>query len=705
MRNILKNIFCASLAGLILAGCSKEESDFAGTDNHIISFEMKVGSESYKAVILDNEIRLTVPKSTDLSQGKPDIVLCENMRLTPDPSTITDWGEEYQFIATSYNNSDRIYRYRIIHPEVSTDGNVVLNTQADVDAFARSGIDVIRGNLIIGAEKGGPAFDSIRNLEGLENLLEVEYNVIVNETFAGETLNLKSLRSMYGLTRTTDDRGNNIICKNLKNIVLPSLTEVVSGITIRQPHIQRIEMPALVRVGGNMTVNTDELNAIDLTSLETVRGDLSFTSGRNGTKLETFSLPALKELGGTLSLSDIPQMTAVDLPDLASAGGFSMTGCVKISNLTNTILENLTGELTLSGNNSLSEVQFPTLKKAGSVNILDGTVGFVDFTALAEVGILDLQTLTIMNLDGFKSLKTAAKISLTNMELVESFDGMESLQSVGELILDRIPISGELDLTNLQVTSKLQLTGSTLNVPKIVGPEVLECDVTMDGTNYFGVTKMPLFEGIKQIGSLNLQFTTMGIEVADLGNLTRITGLLRIYTNHQYFRKVNAQNLVSIGGLTFGGLYTSKAEDVRTFNFPLLETITGDASINLDIKGIFPDGFSVPALTSIGGSIEIEVSTQTGPGSLDFSALTTVGGKLSIINRNLGASTGISSWNFDNLESAGSVYISRIGMTDFSTFKKVIPSLNETTWETRQGVYDPTYQDMLDGKYTPEGNN
>lgn len=63
-----------------------------------------------------------------------------------------------------------------------------------------------------------------------------------------------------------------------------------------------------------MTVNTDELNAIDLTSLETVRGDLSFTSGRNGTKLETFSLPALKELGGTLSLSDIPQMTAVDLP-------------------------------------------------------------------------------------------------------------------------------------------------------------------------------------------------------------------------------------------------------------------------------------------------------------------------------------------------------------------------------------------------------
>ena len=62
---------------------------------------------------------------------------------------------------------------------------------------------------------------------------------------------------MYGLTRTTDDRGNNIICKNLKNIVLPSLTEVVSGITIRQPHIQRIENAGhLVRVGGNMTVDT-----------------------------------------------------------------------------------------------------------------------------------------------------------------------------------------------------------------------------------------------------------------------------------------------------------------------------------------------------------------------------------------------------------------------------------------------------------------
>ena len=49
----------------------------------------------------------------------------------------------------------------------------------------------MRGNLTVGAEKGGPAFDSIRNLEGLENLLEVEYNVIVNETFAGETLELE----------------------------------------------------------------------------------------------------------------------------------------------------------------------------------------------------------------------------------------------------------------------------------------------------------------------------------------------------------------------------------------------------------------------------------------------------------------------------------------------------------------------------------
>ncbi len=104
-------------------------------------------------------------------------------------------------------------------------------------------------------------------------------------------------------------------------------------------------------------------------------------------------------------------------------------------------------------------------------------------------------------------------------------------------------------------------------MPKIVGPEVLECDVTMDGTNYFGVTKMPLSKGSSRSGALTYS-SPMGIEVADLGNLTRITGLLRIYTNHQYFRKVNAQNLVSIGGLTFGGLYTQQSGGCAYFQFP-----------------------------------------------------------------------------------------------------------------------------------------
>ena len=96
-----------------------------------------------------------------------------------------------------------------------------------------------------------------------------------------------------------------------------------------------------------------------------------------------------------------------------------------------------------------------------------------------------------------------------------------------------------------------------------------------------------------------------------------------------------------------------------------------------------PKQISVPALTSIGGSIEIEVSTQTNIQSLEFSALTTVGGKLSIINRNLGASTGISSWNFDNLESAG------VSLT-------VQPHRDDRFFDIQKGHPEPERDDMGD---------
>ncbi len=79
-----------------------------------------------------------------------------------------------------------------------------------------------------------------------------------------------------------------------------------------------------------MTVNTDELNA---------RPDLAGDGTGRPSRLHPaatvrnwrHSPAGPGKSWGYAFLSDIPQMTAVDLPDLASAGGFSMTGCVKIS--------------------------------------------------------------------------------------------------------------------------------------------------------------------------------------------------------------------------------------------------------------------------------------------------------------------------------------------------------------------------------------
>lgn len=60
--------------------------------------------------------------------------------------------------------------------------------------------------------------------------------------------------------------------------------------------------------------------------------------------------------------------------------------------------------------------------------------------------------------------------------------------------------------------------------------------------------------------------------------------------------------------------------------------------------------------------------------------------------------------DFSNVEEIGDVTIKWWGaISDFSGLKKAVPSLTSTTWNVLENlVYNPTYQDMVDGKYTKE---
>ena len=62
--------------------------------------------------------------------------------------------------------NDRTYLYTVERTDIATDGSLTLRTQAEVDAFARSGINTVEGNLTIGGEDEE---NPVTNLDGLKN--------------------------------------------------------------------------------------------------------------------------------------------------------------------------------------------------------------------------------------------------------------------------------------------------------------------------------------------------------------------------------------------------------------------------------------------------------------------------------------------------------------------------------------------------------
>ena len=59
MKNKI-NLLCVAFFSLLLAGCEKENNDFVGSDNYIISFKLVNGEQEWPAIIADNNITVTV---------------------------------------------------------------------------------------------------------------------------------------------------------------------------------------------------------------------------------------------------------------------------------------------------------------------------------------------------------------------------------------------------------------------------------------------------------------------------------------------------------------------------------------------------------------------------------------------------------------------------------------------------------------------
>ncbi len=220
------------------------------------------------------------------------------------------------------------------------DGDIILETQEDVDNFASNyGCDVITGDLIVGNAPWpeisnisnleglsiitnvtgslGIRRNIIRNLEGLENLISVGGELIVGYN--------DSLTVLQGL-ENLDSIGIGLII--IDNDALVSL-HGMQNLTSIDGYLEILYNGAITSLEGlenltsvgqfNINSNHDLISLDGLENLATVGASLNISENDGLTTIN--GLESLTSIGGTLIIADTPELIHVEgLQNLTSVG-------------------------------------------------------------------------------------------------------------------------------------------------------------------------------------------------------------------------------------------------------------------------------------------------------------------------------------------------------------------------------------------------
>ena len=665
-------LFC--FAAFCFTACSDDDPEFSGIegkDHYISDFALNVGGITYQATIAGDKITVEIPYNTDLEGATATYTLSEGATINPNPSTIQDWENEWKFVVTSKMQESKVYSYTYRYADIEQSGSVVLATQAEVDNFAETGINRIDGNLTIGTAEG----EEISNLEGLIHLKQISNSLIVNPSYKGSDLSgLDNLEQIGGfrLGSITSTSKNT----TLKTISLPSLLGVVGDFVVNCSAVEKVSIPKVETVEGDVYVISDSLLDLEANALASVgaslvvKGTTESNPKKGHATTEAIVFNSLKQVGNDLAIQYFPKLQGVYLPALEHAGAASFIGLEVVGSIAMTELRSV-GDFTIESYN-VSNVSLPALVTSGKMYIS------------APVNNFDISSLKNIN---------------------------------GEMYL------GVVNLTTLDV-SAIDFNGNTLHLyacnqlSKITGPE------TFNGSFYINTSKVENFtiEGVSNIqGSFTYTTNTklknfimpfsriagdvviglsranrgVSIESIQFPKLQEIGGKLDL-TYNRFVKKIEFPVLKRIIG-NDNYIGTAKIDDGCIFNE--LESIgsTPDATTEFYIS----DGeIKCPKLKTISGSLEISTNTSTIT-AISYPTLEAISNKLTI-SRGDEVVTNI---DFSGLKTIQQVAIeSYTGVSDFSTFRYLFENniLTEASqWTVTKCGYNPTFQDMKDGKYTP----
>jgi hypothetical protein len=669
MNNInIKTIIISLLAPLFMVACNDDDSAFSGNDNHIASFQLKQGENTFYAAISQDKLTVTVPANLSLQGATATIIISELASISPDPSSITDWDNEQTFTVTSYNGNKQTYIYNVAHNAVSKDGDVALLTQADVDAFAALELSELDGSLTIGAATGQ---DSIYSLKGLEKLKQVKYDLIINPTYAGSDLEgLENLELIGSLQIMRN--------KKLKNVTLPKLQAIMLGLTINEGGLETLQFPELLKVDNEISLmNLDSLLVMEFPKLKSVVNNVTLQAGWNINKLQKIHFPALEKIGGKLDITNWKEVTETAFPNLLNVR-----------------------ELNISSLNKLEKMEFPSLEKVEGkmyFAVTNENITAVDFSSLTAINgdftLPDFPKITTS--DWVKSLATVSgKLQIYDSQVTSLKDIMPALAEAEELIVSYAPNLSEVDLTRLKVGS-LAFEG-TSNPKKIIANETCETKLSF---RYAVIEKVPDLSGIKHLGGLVISGCNAITEV-ELNEIESVADDL-IFEYCFGFKNLKMPALKEVGAKFFlNGNFATE------FDFPLLEKVgvflynaqgRQDALVPVDLSfpsltrsegyfnvltsgnGSIVSNLSFPKLAYVGDYFQLSAFTNPENNyikDLDtFSALTYIGGNVTIEGQRALTS-------FEGLK---------------NTLEKVLEG--ESLWTVRNNAYNPTVDDLKAGKW------
>jgi hypothetical protein len=719
--DIIKTFLLLLSAALLVAGCSKEEEGpFTGNENYIAAFTLAKDGIILKGAVSPNTIVITAPERFSLSGATASVTISENATITPNPATVTDWDTEQTFTVTSYNGRKNTYTYSIERHLVSRSGDVVLLTQADVDAFVEEikDADKINGSLTVGAATGQ---DSVYSLEGLNALKVITGGVVINATYAGENLAL-----FENLEKTSELR---ITSRKVKNVRFPKLATVHSDLNIDQAiAVKTLDFPELTIIDKSLRIYyTDSLASLNFPKLQQVFGNVTIQGRGSGTQnLESINFPALQKVNETFTLTYWREVTTVNLPELSATGTFTASNLVKLEQFTAPkletvggtfnistcaallvvnlpVLKTVNGNLTLSSTAALTTIQFPVLELVTGTLTIPNATGLttLQFPVLKYIGNeLSVNLQSLVSLDVFSSLDSiGGRLYLYNLTNLTSL-GLSSIKKIGEIFAYGLTNITEIDVRGIKVGT-ISLYGATLRT----GLTMIGAD-EFSGKLYIGsppanITKFPVtMQGFKKVGNMEIS-TTSYITDLDFSWLEEVTGLLN-FSSGSAVKTISLPNLKSAGGIQI-----SYYNALETLSMPKLEKIGGYTNTSGVTVGNFTYTVSsnivsltLPKLQSVVGNISITGLTATRLlETIGFPELQSLTGTLTLTGTSNTKFKDLS--GFSKLSSAGGVTISNFTqMKDFSPLKNAISSFDAETWKISGCGYNPTYQDMVEGKYS-----